>query len=714
MKKEIIRGVLQGNERGYAFLIPIEEDNAPDGASLAEKETRSGTDGSQSAGDAGSANVSRRLAKTQSSERKDYFIPHSDLKGAMHGDTVLAETTEREGVRGARTTARVLKILERGVKEIVGTYFTVRTGGFVSPDDGKYFSNVFVPSGKGLKAKSGDKVVCRILSYPQKQSPEGIVSKILGRQFEKKAELASILYQFKLREEFPLSAIEEAKRLSDKIPAESIKKRKDFRKETTFTIDGEDARDFDDAVSIKRKKDGRYVLGVHIADVSEFVPEGGEIDNEAFERGTSVYFPEKVIPMLPERLCNDLCSLREGAERLTLSCVMTIDEKGRVIDREICPSVIKSRARLTYTEVQSFFDGDETAKKKLKAVEKDLNLMRELAEILRTKRAENGSIDLDVKDSSITVDKNGEIIVTAAEKNLAHGLIEEFMIAANCTVAEYAFYLSIPFIYRVHEDPSEERLERFYAFLAGLGVNARRSRERVYSTDFQKILESAENTPIFPLVNRVMLRTMQKAYYTPEAKGHFGLAEAHYCHFTSPIRRYPDLVVHRILKYLIENGTENIEERFGEETEYASVQASETEKNAEAAERAVDDYYKLLYISGKEGEEFEGVVSGVLNSGMFVELECGVEGFIRAETISGGRIICDREKYTLTVGEKAFRLGEVVKIVVAGVNLVDRRAEFILSETAEKIATCKVETEKKRKANKSRKKSAEGKRRRRV
>ena len=702
MKKEIIRGVLQGNERGYAFLIPIEEDNAPDGASLAEKKTRSGTDGSQSACDAGSANVSRPSAKTQSAERKDYFIPHSDLKGAMHGDTVLAETTEREGVRGVRTTARVLKILERGVKEVVGTYFTVRTGGFVSPDDGKYFSNIFVPFGKGLKAKSGDKVVCRILSYPQKQSPEGIVSKILGRQFEKKAEIASILYQFKLREEFPLSAIEEAKRLSDKIPAETIKKRKDFRKETTFTIDGEDARDFDDAVSIKKKKDGRYVLGVHIADVSEFVQEGGEIDNEAFERGTSVYFPEKVIPMLPERLCNDLCSLCEGVERLTLSCVMTIDEKGRVIDREICPSVIKSRARLTYTEVQSFFDGDETAKKKLKAVEKDLNLMRELAEILRTKRAENGSIDLDVKDSSITVDKNGEIIVAAAEKNLAHGLIEEFMIAANCTVAEYAFYLSIPFIYRVHEDPSEERLERFYAFLAGLGVNARRSRERVYSTDFQKILETAENTPIFPLVNRVMLRTMQKAYYTPEAKGHFGLAEAHYCHFTSPIRRYPDLVVHRILKYLIENGTENIEERFGEETEYASVQASETEKNAEAAERAVDDYYKLLYISGKEGEEFDGVVSGVLNSGMFVELECGVEGFVRAETISGGRIICDREKYTLTVGEKTFRLGEVVKIIVAGVNLVDRRAEFILAETAEKIATRKAETEKKRRANKPR------------
>lgn len=665
MKKEIIRGVLQGNERGYAFLVP-----------LAEEETlREGRGG-----------------KDIKREKKDYFIPHSELKGAMHGDTVLAETTENSGERGERTTARVLKVLERGITELVGTYFTARAGGFVRPDDGRYYTDIFVPFGKGIRAKAGDKVVCKILSYPRKQSPEGIVTKLLGRQFEKKAELASVLYEFKLRDEFPLSAIEEAKNLPAKITSKSVKKRKDFRNETVFTIDGEDARDFDDAVSIRKSEDGYYHLGVHIADVSEYVKPRGDIDNEAFERGTSVYFPEKVIPMLPERLCNDLCSLREGEERLTLSCLMKIDQKGKVIDREIYPSVIKSKRRLTYTEVRKFFDGEETELKSLEDISVDLTLMRELAEILKKKRAANGSIDLDVKDSRISVDENGEIEVCADEKDLAHGLIEEFMIAANCTVAEYAFYLSIPFIYRVHEDPREERLERFYAFLEGLGISARRNREGVYSTDFQKILSAAEGSPVFPLVNRVMLRTMQKAYYTTEAKGHFGLAEEHYCHFTSPIRRYPDLVVHRILKYVIENGTDKIEETFEENAQFASVQSSATEKNAEAAERAVDEYYKLLYISGKEGEEFDGVVSGVLNSGMFVELECGVEGFIRSETLSGGRIICDRDRYTLTVGKKTYRLGEMVKIVVAGVNLADRRAEFVLSEKEEEDIGRKTKT----------------------
>lgn len=668
MKKEIIRGVLQGNERGYAFLIPEVSDNYSEESSLNARGQKNNSFSAPSRG---------KIA-----ERKDYFIPHSELKGAMHGDTVLAETTEsfgERGERGGRTTARVLKILERGIKEVVGTYFSARSGGFVRPDDGKYFTDIFIPFGKGLRAKAGDKVVCRILSYPKKQSPEGIVSKIFGRQFEKKAELASILYEFKLRKKFPLSVIEEAAGLPEKPAAKEIKKRKDLRKQTVFTIDGDDARDFDDAVSIEKTAEG-YVLGVHIADVSAFVKEGGDIDEEAFERGTSVYFPEKVIPMLPERLCNDLCSLVEGKDRLTLSCIMKIDGSGRVVDKEICPSVIKSRARLTYSEVQNLFDGDLPADEKAESLRQELLTMKELAEILRARRSEKGSVDLDVKDSAITVDKNGKIEVRAAKKDEAHGLIEEFMIAANCAVAEYAYYLSLPFIYRVHEKPTEERLVRFYDFLAGLGINARRNREGVYPSDFQKILNAAKDSAAFPLVNRVMLRTMQKARYSPIAEGHFGLAEEHYCHFTSPIRRYPDLVVHRILKYLIENGTENIEERFADATEDAAVQSSETEKNAEAAERAVDDYYKLLYISCKEGESFDGVVSGVLNSGMFVELECGVEGFVRAETLRGGKITCDHENYTLSNGKKTFRLGEEVRITIVGVNLVDRRAEFMIED----------------------------------
>lgn len=709
MKKEIIRGVLQGNERGYAFLIPEEPKNYKE-AFAAEGSAGEGDFYSKSASGETTKPSPKSALKSASrgeqAERKDYFVPHSELKGAMHGDTVLAETTEtfgERGERGGRTTARVLKILERGINEVVGTYFSARSGGFVRPDDCKYFTDIFIPFGKGLRAKAGDKVVCRILAYPKKQSPEGIVSKILGRQFEKKAELASVLYEFKLREKFPLSVIEEAAALSEKISAKEIKKRRDFREETVFTIDGDDARDFDDAVSIEKTAEG-YALGVHIADVSAFVKESGDIDEEAFERGTSVYFPEKVIPMLPERLCNDLCSLVEGKDRLTLSCLMKFDNCGRLIDREICPSVINSRARLTYSEVQSLINGTSLKEAKAQSVRQELLTMKELAEILRARRSEKGSVDLEVKDSEITVDKNGEIEVRAAEKDEAHGLIEEFMIAANCAVAEYAYYLSVPFVYRVHEKPTEERLVRFYDFLAGLGITARRNREGIYSSDFQKILNAAQGSAAFPLVNRVMLRTMQKARYSPLAEGHFGLAEEHYCHFTSPIRRYPDLVVHRILKYLIENGTENIEERFADVAENASVQASETEKNAEAAERAVDDYYKLLYISGKEGEDFEGVVSGVLNSGMFVELDCGVEGFVRAETLSGGRITCDRENYTLSDGKKTYRLGEKVLITVVGVNLVDRRAEFMLSEASETSGTRGQKIN--RKAKRERKKGA--------
>lgn len=632
MKREIIQGRIQGNERGYGFLIP--------------------SDG-----------------------KCDYFIPHGELKGAMHGDLVLAETTD---VTGERTTARVLKILERGISELVGTYFTCKSGGFVTPDDGKYFTDVFIPFGKGLRAKAGDKVVCRILSYPKKQKPEGIVTKIFGRQFNKEAELKSILFNYKLPEKFPSDVIKETETFSDKLEKKDYKGRKDYRKTLTVTIDGETARDFDDAVSVV-KKGKHYILGVHIADVSHYVKGESAIDKEAFERGTSVYFPEKVIPMLPDRLCNGLCSLKEGEDRLTLSCVMTIDKDGKVIDAEITPSVIKSKKRMTYTAVQKVLDGDKSAIKAYKPFVKTLLLMRELADILQEKRRKNGSVDLDVKDSAITVN-NGEITVEAAKKDGAHGLIEEFMLAANCAVAEYFYYLELPFVYRVHGKPAEDRLERFYAFLDGLGIKYKRKRGEVFSKDFQTVLVNAENTPAYPLINRVMLRTMQKAAYSETAAEHFGLAEKLYCHFTSPIRRYPDLAIHRIIKDFLANGTEGLQEKYESFAESAAAQSSLKEKNAEEAERAVDDYYKLLYIDNFVGEDFDGIISGVIPSGFFVELENGVEGFIKAETLKGNRYVCDRNAYTLSNGKITYKLGQKVKITVAGVNIVDKKAEFTLCE----------------------------------
>lgn len=632
MKREIIQGRIQGNERGYGFLIPTE----------------------------GGC---------------DYFIPHGELKGAMHGDTVLAETTDGTG---ERTTARVLKILERGISELVGTYFTCKSGGFVTPDDGKYFTDVFIPLGKGLRAKAGDKVVCRILSYPKKQKPEGIVTKIFGRQFNKEAELKSILFNYKLPEKFPSDVIKEAETFSDRLEKEDYKGRKDYRKTLTVTIDGETARDFDDAVSVV-KKGKRYILGVHIADVSHYVKNESALDREAFERGTSVYFPEKVIPMLPDRLCNGLCSLKEGEDRLTLSCVMTIDKDGKVVDTEITPSVIKSKKRMTYTAVQKVLDGDKTAIKAYKPFVKTLLLMRELADILQEKRRKNGSVDLDVKDSAITVEKD-EIIVEAAKKDGAHGLIEEFMLAANCAVAEYFYYLELPFIYRVHGKPAEDRLERFYAFLDGLGIKYKRKRGEVFPKDFQIVLKNAENTPAYPLINRVMLRAMQKAAYSAEASEHFGLAEKLYCHFTSPIRRYPDLAIHRIIKEFLANGTEGLQEKYEAFATSAAAQSSLKEKNAEEAERAVDDYYKLLYIDNFVGEDFDGIISGVVPSGIFAELENGVEGFIKIETLKGGRYVCDRNAYTLSNGKITYKLGQKVKITVAGVNIIDKKAEFTLCE----------------------------------
>ncbi len=636
MKRNVIEGKLQGNERGYAFLIPTEEGI------------------------------------------EDYFIPHSDLKGAMHGDTVLCERTHGDG---PRTTARVLKILKRGITEIVGTYFTCKSGGFVTPDERKYFCDIFIPFGKGVKAKAGDKVVCKILSYPKKQNPEGIITKVLGRQFERKAELKSILYTYKMPEKFPKEVLQEADGITTVISEKDLVGREDFTNDITMTIDGEDARDFDDAITIKKLRGGKYLLGVHIADVSHYVKAGGAIDKEAFERATSVYFPETVIPMLPEKLCNGVCSLVEGEKRLTLSCVMTVDKTGKVTDYRITPSVIISDARMTYTNVQKIIDGDENCVKKYKSIVKEIMLMNELADILIARRDQNGSIDLDVKESAVSVDKNGQISVSATKRDKAHRIIEEFMILANCTVAEYMFYLEQPFIYRIHEDPSEERLQNFYDFLKGLGINARHNREGVYSKDFQAILKSAEGTPLFTLINRVMLRSMQKAKYSPVDVGHFGLSLKHYTHFTSPIRRYPDITIHRIIKDFI-MGKSDIYEKYGDFVFSASKQSSEKERNAIEAERAVDDYYKLLYISNYVGEEFDGVVSGVTSFGIFIELENAIEGIIKLENLKTGRrkLIYNEKSYTLSDGNVTYRIGQKHKIKVVGVNIGDRRAEFVLSD----------------------------------
>lgn len=635
--RNIIQGKITGSVRGYAFLTP------------------------ENGGE-------------------DYFISHGDLRGAYHGDTVLCETEKKEnqnGDKGFSTTARVLKVLKRGIDRVVGTYFSGSRGGFVSPDDGKYFTDVFVPFGKGLRAKSGDKVVVKILSYPHRRAPEGMIIKIFGRQFEKNAELSSILYSYKLPDKFPKKVIDETEKLKP-VCAADLKGRLDLRGKNIFTIDGKDAKDFDDAVSVEKTADDKYILGVHIADVSNYVADGGDTDNEAFNRGNSVYFPEKVIPMLPERLSNDLCSLVEGEDRLTLSCIMTINKNGETESYKICPSVIKSVKRATYTGVQSLIEGDESAEKEYSLIKKDIFLMKELAEILEKQGKANGSIDLDVKESAISVDKKGRITVEPYTDGKARKIIEQFMIAANCCVAEYLYFADMPCVYRVHEKPTDEKVDKFYAFINALGITAKRNKT-VYSKDFADILEKSKSTPAFTVINRVMLRSMMKARYSPEDIGHFGLSKAHYCHFTSPIRRYPDLVVHRIVKDFIA-GEENIEEKYGNFVVSAAERSSETERNAQDAERAVDDFYKTLYISEFIGDEFPAVISGVMGFGLFAELDNGIEGLIRLETLKGKRFKFDEKSFTLSDGKKTYKLGQKVSIKVAGINYSERKAEFVLSE----------------------------------
>ena len=631
MKRQVIEGVIQGNERGYGFLIPTDP------------------------------------------TIEDFFIPHSDLKGAMHKDLVLCEATYG---KGERTTARVLKILERGLTEVVGTYFSSKHGGFVTPDDRKYFCDIFVPFSKGLRAKSGDKVVCKITSYPHRQNPEGIIKEVIGRQFNKKAELLSIIRTYGLDEQFSNKIIK-ASQLILEPTDQDLKDRTDFSDILTVTIDGEDSRDFDDAVSLIKNADGSYLLGVHIADVSHYVKSGSEIDLEALKRGTSVYFPEHVIPMLPEKLCNDVCSLKEGVIRLTLSCVMTIDVNGVVTDAKIYKSFIKSSARLTYNNVQKLIDGEQDLPNKYFEVKDLILLMNQLADLLIDAREKNGYIDLDVKESAIHVESNGNIVVGVTPRDKAHRIIEEFMILANVSVAKKMSIADIPCLYRIHEKPDTEKYSEFLNFLKGVGVNAIQ-KEEVTTKDYQNILESSKDNPAFNVINRVMLRSMQKAKYSPDCKGHFGLGEKFYCHFTSPIRRYPDLFVHRVLKDYLAEGKQFVYKKYGYQADGVAKHASDAERNAMEAERAVDDYYKALYMSNFVGETFDGVVSGVTAFGVFVELENGIEGLCKIETLQGRFYKLDQKNYILSNGKFSYRLGQPVKVQVAGVNYGERRTQFVM------------------------------------
>ncbi len=630
-----IEGTLRGNERGFAFFTP--------------------TDG----------------------KTPDLFIPNKSLHGALHKDRVLAVKVESE--RGSSDEGEVVKILERGVTSLCGTYFKERDFGFVRPDDKNYFVDIYVPFKRANGAKSRDKVLVDIYKFPENGSPEGQVKEILGRQFDLKSEELSIIKSYGYKEIFPNSVVKEVGKIDDEVTDEQAFGREDFTNRLIVTIDGEDSRDFDDAVEVWKNADGNYMLGVHIADVSEYVKKGSPLDKEALSRSTSVYFPDRVIPMLPKELSNGICSLNEGVRRLTLSCIMEINGDGDVVDKRITHSVIKSAKRMTYAEVQGIIEGKEEYLGKYPKITPMILEMRELQKILTKKRDKRGSVDLDVRESHVYLD-NGKIVVEPRKSAEAYKIIEEFMVAANECVAEYAFYLEAPFIYRVHGKPLPEKAKAFAEFASMIGLSVKWKPEEVRPSDFSALLLKLKGEPIFPVVNKIMLRSMQKAKYSPENDGHFGLSSKCYCHFTSPIRRYPDLVVHRVLKLIIDGQFGELIDLYGDFVDEAARISSENERRADEAERAVDDLYKAYYMRDYIGEEFNGVISGVTTNGIYSELENTVEGFTPIELLPRGNYVFDEKTYSLVSAKRRFTLGDRVRVGVAGVDEAAKRVELVILE----------------------------------
>ena len=630
---DLIKGVLRGNEKGFAFLVP------------------------QNGG-------------------SDYFIPNRNLNGAMHQDLVLARKVENS-VKGSNDEAEVIRILKRGVTVLSGTFFVDRGRCVVRPDDKNFFEDVYIVRGKEKNAKTGDKVLVRIVGYFKGYSPDGEILEVLGKRYELFAEENSIIKGSGFEENFNKKVLAEVAKIPQEVGDNELIGRLNLTDRLIITIDGDDSRDFDDAVEVEILDNGNYRLGVHIADVSEYVERGSALDEEAFKRSTSVYFPDRVLPMLPRELSNGICSLNEGVVRLTLSCIMEIDKNGEVVDRQIVKSAIKSKRRMAYNQVEAIVAGDEKLSKEFADVKPMLMLMADLQTILTNKRDERGSVDLDVKEAHITY-HDGKIDVGQREAKRAYKIIEEFMVLANECVAEFAYYQELPILYRTHEKPSVEKATAFIEFLKVLGVNVRWRADNVHPSDFSAVLERIKDKPFFSIVNRVMLRSMQKAKYYPENLGHFGLSSNCYCHFTSPIRRYPDLIVHRVIKYALDGEISAINDLYGDFIYDSASQTSEKEKKADEVERAVDDLYKVKYMEQFIGQEFDAVISGVTSFGVFCELENTVEGFTPIECLPRANYTFDKNTFTLYSPKHTFKLGEKVRIGVMGVDMSSRRTEFII------------------------------------
>lgn len=632
----------------------------------------------------------------------DIFISSSGMNGALNGDRVVAKIS-REVKGTKKCEGEIIRILERANKTIIGVYEDSRNFGFVTPDDVRISQDVFIPKSQKSIAKSGDVVVAEITLWPEKRrNPEGKIIEVLGNKREAGVDILTIIKKFKLPEKFPEKVEAFAANIPDEIPKEEYERREDLRNIKMVTIDGEDAKDLDDAVSIERLPNGNFKLGVHIADVSNYVTQNNPLDKEALKRATSVYLIDRVIPMLPRKLSNGICSLNPKVDRLALSCLMEIDKEGKVLDHKIYESVIKTNERMTYTDVTKILkDKDEETIKKYDYLYEDFKAMEELEQILHNKRIKRGAIDFDFQESKIILDENGKPVeIKPYEREIANRIIEEFMLVCNETIAEHFFWANVPFVYRIHEDPDSEKLEKFNDFVHNLGYIVRWSAE-VHPKQLQEVIEKVKGKKEETVVSTLLLRSLKQARYSPECSGHFGLAARYYCHFTSPIRRYPDLMIHRVIKaYLNGRLDDKSYKKLVGTVDYAAVQSSEMERVAQEAEREVDDLKKAQYMAERIGEEYDGIVSSVTSFGMFVELENTVEGLVHISALTDDYYVYD-EKFLSLIGErtkKIYKLGDEVRIRVDRVDLDSHEIYFQLcgmksAAQPEEIANDGVEIE---------------------
>jgi ribonuclease R len=644
-KMNLLKGTIQGSAKGFGFFIP------------------------------------------EDSDIKDIFIPPVDLNGAMNGDTVIVrpmisthDVKKQEG--------KVIRIIKRANEEIIGTFQEARNFGFVLPDDKRLSQDVFVSKSDFNKAKDGQKVIVKITDWPEKRkNPAGIVTRILGSADDMDTHILSALIRNGIKIDFPGKVLAEAKKVKQELDDKEINRRKDFRDYNILTIDGEDAKDLDDAVHIKRLDYDMYELGVHIADVAHYVKEGGILDAEAYERGTSVYMPGRVIPMLPQEISNGVCSLNPYEDKFTLSVIMKVDSRGTVKSHDIYESIIQSKVRMNYTEVSDILENqDKTLIEKYRPYVEDFKIMEELSIRLSQKREKRGCIDFDFDEAKIILDETGKAVdIQKYERRVSNRIIEEFMILCNETIAESMYWAKAPFLYRIHESPDYESVVEFNKFIANFGYSIK-GIANIHPKEFQAVSKKVKGKKEETVINTIMLRSLKKAVYSHEAEDHFGLASKFYTHFTSPIRRYPDLQIHRIIKDHLNGTLDKKMKRLHDSLPEIARVCSVNERKAEHLERDVDDIRMAEYMYDHIGEEFEGVISSVTSFGVFVELDNTVEGLVHISNMDDDYYIFDEKNYCL-IGErtkKTFKIGDIVQVKLTSVNIQKAEIDFLFIEKKEK------------------------------